>query len=266
MKYPLDNGFLAYEVIGNGIPLLFIHGFPLSRRIWKPQLEGLSDIASIISVDLRGHGESYPFDRPYSMDLLADDCNQLLKDLNIKLPILICGLSMGGYVAFALFRKYPQLFKGMILSSTRSGPDSLEGKVNRDTMIKNVYKNGVAFIAEGMLPKLVSPITMTTKPTLVNNIRNIMLETSVIGVVGALQGMRDRPDSTPILSEIKCPTLIIHGADDQLIPHREAELMNQRITNSNLVVLPESGHLLNMEQSEKYNLVIRDFIRSLSQD
>jgi 3-oxoadipate enol-lactonase len=266
MKYPLDNGFLAYEVIGNGIPLLFIHGFPLSRRIWKPQLEGLSDIASIISVDLRGHGESYPFDGPYSMDLLADDCNQLLKDLNIKLPILICGLSMGGYVAFALFRKYPQLFKGMILSSTRSGPDSLEGKVNRDTMIKNVYKNGVAFIAEGMLPKLVSPITMTTKPTLVNNIRNIMLETSVIGVVGALQGMRDRPDSTPILSEIKCPTLIIHGADDQLIPHREAELMNQRITNSNLVVLPESGHLLNMEQSEKYNLVIRDFIRSLSQD
>lgn len=266
MKYPLDNGFLAYEVIGNGIPLLFIHGFPLSRRIWKPQLEGLSDIASIISVDLRGHGELYPFDGPYSMDLLADDCNQLLKDLNIKLPILICGLSMGGYVAFALFRKYPQLFKGMILSSTRSGPDLLEGKVNRDTMIKNVYKNGVAFIAEGMLPKLVSPITMTTKPTLVNNIRNIMLETSVIGVVGALQGMRDRPDSTPILSEIKCPTLIIHGADDQLIPHREAELINRWITNSNLVVLPESGHLLNMEQPEKYNLVIRDFIRSLSQD
>jgi pimeloyl-ACP methyl ester carboxylesterase len=266
MKYPLDNGFLAYEVIGNGIPLLFIHGFPLSRRIWKPQLEGLSDIASVISVDLRGHGESFPFDGPYSMDLLADDCNHLLKDLNIKRPILVCGLSMGGYATFALFRKYPQLFKGMILTSTRSGPDSPEGKLNRDMMIKNVYKNGVAFIAEGMLPKLVYPIIMTTKPTLVNNIRNIMLETSVKGVVGVLQGMRDRPDSTPILSEIKCPTLIIHGADDQLIPVREAELMNQQIAHSNLVVLPESGHLPNMEQPEKYNLVIRDFILSLSQD
>jgi 3-oxoadipate enol-lactonase len=264
MKYSLDNGFLAYDMIGKGIPLLFIHGYPLSRRIWDPQMQGLSETASMILVDLRGHGESYPFDGPYSMELLADDCKRLLDDLSIKYPILVCGLSMGGYVTLALFRKYPHIFKGMILTSTRSGPDSYEGKANRDIAMHNVHDYGVASIANSMLPKLLSPVTHTSKPNLVNSIQDIMLETSVNGVLGTLQGMRDRPDSTLLLPQIKCPSLIIHGADDQLIPLHEAELMNQRLSNSRLVVIPKAGHLPNMEQPDVYNQAIRDFIRSLT--
>jgi pimeloyl-ACP methyl ester carboxylesterase len=229
-------------------------------------MEGLSDIASVISVDLRGHGESYPFDGPYNMELLAEDCKRLLDDLKIKYPLLVCGLSMGGYVTLALFRKYPSLIKGMILTSTRSGPDSPEGKANRDTAIKNVHEHGVAFIAGNMLTKLVSPGTLTSNPKLVNTIHNIMVETSVNGVEGALQGMRDRPDSTPLLREIKCPVLIIHGADDQLIPLHETEMMNQKLTNSRLVVIPEAGHLPNMEQPDKFNQAIRDIIQSSAQD
>jgi pimeloyl-ACP methyl ester carboxylesterase len=118
MKFQLDNGFLAYDHICKGIPLLFIHEYPLSRRIWEPQTEGLSEFASLISVDLRGHGGSYPFEGQYPMELLAKDCKQLLDNINIKSPILVCGLSMGGYVTMALFRKYPHLFKGMKLTST----------------------------------------------------------------------------------------------------------------------------------------------------
>lgn len=263
MKYQLDNGFLAYDQNGIGIPLLFIHGYPLSRRIWIPQLEGLADIASMITLDIRGHGESYPFVGPYLMDLLAVDCKRLIDALNIKTPILVCGLSMGGYVTFALFRKYPQIFRGMILTSTKPGPDSSDAKRNREVSIKNVREYGVPFIADNMLPKIVSPVTLSAKPDLVNTIRDIMIETSVQGVVGALNGMRDRPDSSPLLPHINIPVLIIHGADDQLIPIQEANSMSQQISNSRLITIPEAGHLPNLEQPEIYNKAIRDFIQSL---
>lgn len=264
MKFKLDNGFIVYERNGIGIPLLFIHGYPLSRRIWKPQMEGLPDAASLISVDLRGHGESYPFEGPYTMDLLADDCKRLLDDLNIKSPIVVCGLSMGGYVAMALIRRYPHILRGVILTSTRSGPDSSEAKRNRDAAIINVREHGVSFIVNNMLPKMVSPMALSSKPKLVDTIHNIMMETSVKGIVGALQGMRDRPDSTPLLSQINYPVLIIHGADDQLISIHEAETMKQQIPDSRLIAIPEAGHLPNLEQPEKFNQAIRVFVQSLA--
>jgi pimeloyl-ACP methyl ester carboxylesterase len=226
-------------------------------------MDGLPDIASIISVDMRGHGESYPFDGTYRMDLLAEDCRRLLVDLHVNAPVVVCGLSMGGYVTLALYRIYPELFKGMILTSTRSGSDSPEGKANRDAGVKNVQVHGVAYIVDNMLPKLVSPVTFASNKPLVNTIDDIMLETSVNGVVGALQGMRDRPDSTPLLSQVQCPVLIIHGADDQLIPVSEAQLMHQQLPGSRLVVIPEAGHLPNLEQSKLFNQAVREFLSSL---
>jgi pimeloyl-ACP methyl ester carboxylesterase len=263
MKFNLENGFLAYNFTGEGIPLLFIHGYPLSRRIWDPQVEALSKIATIITVDLRGHGDSAPFEGSYSMNLLADDCQRLLAYLDIKSPVIVCGLSMGGYITFAFYRKYPGLFKGMILTSTRAGSDSPEGKANRDLGTKNALEYGAPFIADGMVTKAVSPVTLATKPALVKNIREIMAGTSVQGITGALQGMKDRPDSTSLLAEIKCPVLIIHGAEDQLIPIGEAESMKQKIPNSQLVIIPGAGHLVNMEQPEKYNKAVADFILGL---
>jgi pimeloyl-ACP methyl ester carboxylesterase len=226
-------------------------------------MDGLPDIASIISVDLRGHGESYPFDGTYRMDLLAEDCHRLLDDLHVNAPVVVCGLSMGGYVTLALYRIYPELFNGMILTSTRSGSDSPEGKANRDAGVKNVQVHGVAYIVDNMLPKLVSPVTFASNKPLVNTIDDIMLETSVNGVVGALQGMRDRPDSTPLLSQLQCPVLIVHGADDQLIPVSEAKLMHQQLPGSRLVVIPEAGHLPNLEQPELFNQAVREFLSSL---
>jgi 3-oxoadipate enol-lactonase len=264
MRFVLDNGYFAYEQMGDGIPLLFIHGYPLSRKIWRPQLSGLSDIASIIAIDLRGHGESYPFEPPYPMELLADDCQQLVGYLGITRPLVVCGLSMGGYVTMALYRKYPHMFAGMILTSTRSGADSPEGKSNREATVKNVYERGVPYIVDGMLPKLVSPVTLSSRPQLVSSTRRIMLETSVQGVVGASQGMRERPDSSASLSHTSFPVLIVHGADDQLIPVGEAETMRQKIPNSRLVIIPEAGHLPNMEQPEKFNQAVGEFIQTLA--
>jgi 3-oxoadipate enol-lactonase len=263
MKYKLDDGFLAYDQVGEGTPVLFIHGYPLSRKIWLYQMMKLSLDALLFSVDMRGHGESYPFNGPYTMDLLADDCMRLLKSKRIREPIVVCGLSMGGYVTMALYRNYPQIFKGMILTSTRAGADSAEGKISRNATIKNVNESGVAYIADNMLPKIVSRETLSTKPKLVSDIRKIMLETSVQGIVGASLGMRDRPDSTQLLPQISVPALIIHGADDQLISINEAESMHQLIPDSRIVVIPAAGHLPNMEQPDQYTQTVKEFISTL---
>ena len=243
--------------------MLFIHGYPLARKMWNPQLKGLSDIATMLSIDLRGHGDSFPFEGIYSMDILANDCKRLLNDLQIKSPVVVCGLSMGGYVTMALYRNYPELFKGMILTSTRPGPDSTEGKTNRDTAIINAYQDGASFIADTMLPKMFSPVTLSTNPALVKTIHDMMANTSVLGIVGALHGMRERIDSTPLLTQIRCPVLIIHGTDDQLIPLNEAELMAKQIPNSNLVKITAAGHLPNLEQPCIFNEAVRDFLIAL---
>ncbi len=148
MKIYIGNGFLNYEILGSGMPVLFIHGYPLSGKIWDPQMNTLSNHASLITIDLRGHGESYPYEGSYSMDLLASDCKALLDELNIREKVVVCGLSMGGYVAMAMYRNFPGIFKGMILTSTRSGPDSPEVKNNRNIAINQAYQYGANYIAE----------------------------------------------------------------------------------------------------------------------
>jgi 3-oxoadipate enol-lactonase len=263
MKIQIGNGFLAYDKIGKGIPLLFIHGYPLSRKIWTPQMESLSDLATLISVDLRGHGESFAYDGPYSMELLAEDCKKVLEDININQPVLVCGLSMGGYVTMALYRNYPHLIKGLILTSTRAGADSPEAKASREASIKKANDNGSSYIADNMIQKIVAPQTSYSKPDLVRKIHAIMAHTSIQGIVGALHGMMNRSDSTSLLSQISCPTLIIHGTDDQLIPIKEAELMHSQIPNSQMVRIVNAGHLPNLEQPDVFNQALSDFIASL---
>lgn len=262
MKTAIDGGYLISEKFGDGKPILFIHGYPLSRRIWDPQLKELAKYGTIITLDLRGHGESFEFDGAYTMDMLADDCKRILDDQQITTPLIVCGLSMGGYITFALYRKYPELFEAMILTSTRPGSDSAEAKANRDASIKAALERGSIAIADAMIQKIISPTTLTTKPELVETIHEIMANTSTFGIVGALQGMRDRPDSTQILSKINCPVLIIHGEEDQLIPIKEAESMEQQIQNSRLIKIPQAGHLPNMEKPDDYNQALRDFIIS----
>ena len=153
--------------------------------IWLPQMDGLSDVTSLISIDLRSHGDSFPFKGPYSMDLFANDLIRLLDNLNLNIPIVVCGLSMGGYVAMALHRIHPEIFKGMILTSTRPGPDSPEGKANRDASILYAREHGASFIADNLLPKLFSSETLATKPELVKMIRGVMAKTSIQGIIGS---------------------------------------------------------------------------------
>jgi pimeloyl-ACP methyl ester carboxylesterase len=257
---------MAYTDVGRGTPLLFIHGYPLNRHLWEPQVEGLSQEARILAPDLRGHGESQVIPGHYSMEMFADDLNAFLDALSITQPVVVCGLSMGGYVALAFLRKYTTRMAGLILTATRATADSPEARIGRDQAVAMAKEKGVSAIAETMLPKMLSPKTYERKPELVDRVRAIMNHTSLEGVLGDLNGLKQRIDSTPTLSHIKLPTLILAGADDQIIPLKEAQSMQASIPGARLVVIPDTGHLLNLEDPAAFNLAISDFLSRTSQD
>jgi 3-oxoadipate enol-lactonase len=263
MLVRVNNFSMAYNDHGQGQPLLLIHGFPLNRNLWKPQISDLSSVARILAPDLRGHGGSDPVTGPYSMDLLADDCSALLDEIEVEQPAVICGLSMGGYITLAFYRRYPERVAGLILAATRAGADSAVGKANRDKMASLAKEQGASAVADELLPKMLSPRTYATDPELVERVNQILKTNSVEGIVGALMGMKERADSTAMLEEIDVPTLILHGVDDQLIPLAEAETMHAAIEGSQFHAIAEAGHLLNLEQPELFNQAVRDFLQSL---
>ena len=256
----LHDFSMAYSENGEGRPLLFVHGYPLNRRMWQPQIDGLADMARVIAPDLRGHGDSQAVPGPYSMDLLADDLNALLDALHISQTVYLCGLSMGGYVAFAFYRRYAQRLAGLILAATRAAADSAQARASREQAAQTARQQGVAAIVEGMAAKMLSPQTAEQRPALAAQVKEIMLRTSLEGVLGDLEGMKERPDSTPTLSQITIPTLVIHGADDQIIPLAEAQAMQAAIPNAQMEVISGAGHLLNLEQAETFNAAVRGFV------
>jgi 3-oxoadipate enol-lactonase len=264
MLININETRLNIEEKGSGPVLLMLHGYPLSLEMWRPQVDFLSASYKVITFDFRGHGQSDPAPSPYTMNLLASDCAAVLQVLGVERPAVVCGLSMGGYVALAFYREYPSLAGGLILTATRAGADSPEGKINRDKAAALAVEKGTDVVIEGMLPLLLAPKTYDERPGLVRDVEAIMGQTSLEGMVGALMGMKLRPDSTPFLREIAVPTLIIHGADDQIIPTSEPESMHASIPGSTLEIIPDSGHLLNMEQSQLFNQAVQGFLDNFS--
>ncbi|MFQ5436743.1 MAG: alpha/beta fold hydrolase, partial [Anaerolineae bacterium] len=213
-----QNDFtMAFQDSADQIPLVLIHGFPLDSTLWEMQFQGLEGMARVIAPDLRGHGRSDNPAGPYSMGMFADDINGLLDHLGVYRPVILCGLSMGGYIAFEFYRRYPKRVAGLILTATRAAADSKEAKANRDKAAESVKNNGIRPIVEAMLPKLMAPASYEDEE-LVAYVREMMEITSPEGMMGALQAMKNRPDSTPTLKKIKAPTLVIHGEEDQIIP------------------------------------------------
>jgi pimeloyl-ACP methyl ester carboxylesterase len=266
MQTTINNFAMAYTDTGQGPPLLFIHGYPLNRKLWQPQVEGLADTARILAPDLRGHGDSQAVPGPYSMELFADDLNAFLDALAITKPVIVCGLSMGGYVAFAFFRKYAARMAGLILTATRASADSIEARNARDQAAELARQKGISAIVEAMLPRLMSPKTYERQPELVARLREIMEHNSLEGIVGDLMGMKARPDSTPSLAQITIPTLILHGADDPIVPPGEARAMQAAIPGARLEMIPDAGHLPNLENPNAFNQAVRQFIKNLSPD
>jgi 3-oxoadipate enol-lactonase len=251
---------LAFSDAGQGAPVLFVHGYPLHRGMWQPQISDLGNHFRLLAPDLRGHGDSQPVPGIYTMDSLADDLAAFLDCLNVSEPVTLCGLSMGGYISLAFARLYPERLRSLVLAATKATPDTPEARQNRDRQAELALREGVAAVVQGLPERLLAPVTIQTRPDLVDEVRQIMLKTSVEGLTGTLAGMRDRIDSRPFLAELDLPVLVIHGAQDQLIPLQEAQNMSAAIPNARLAVLEAAGHLLNMEQPAAFNAALKDFL------
>jgi 3-oxoadipate enol-lactonase len=257
------NGItMAYSDQGTGLPILFLHAFPLNQTMWAQQVVALASQFRVITVDLRGHGES---DAPlwhYTLDQSADDVSALLDHLAIKQALFV-GLSMGGYILFAFFRKYAARVKGLILANTKAQADTAEGRERRFQMAQTAYKQGPSAIADIMIPKLLSPATLQTKPAVVQNVRAMIENNQISGMAGDLMAMAERPDSLPLLSQISCPTQLIVGELDQATPPSDAKLMAENIPGARLAIIPQAAHLTNLEQPETFNQIVASFASEL---
>lgn len=257
------NGInLAYTDEGRGTPVVLLHAFPQSRAMWTPQVTALSKTHRVIAPDFRGFGESDAPEGPYSLDQYADDINGLLDHLAIAQAPFV-GLSMGGYTLFAVYRRHADRVKALVLADTRAQADTEEGRAGRSAMARTARDKGAGAIAEIMLPKLLSPAALQTKPELVGQVRAAIERTKVSGIAGALMAMAGRPDSVPLLPKISCPTLIITGELDGPTPPADARLMAERIPGASLEIIPQAGHLSNLECPEAFTDAVRSFLRTL---
>lgn len=262
MKARIDDIELAYTDEGRGTPIVLIHGFPLNRTMWDPQIPTLSQGNRVIAPDLRGHGESEAPSGPYLMEVLAYDVRRLLDHLSIDQAV-IAGFSLGGYVTFAFYRKYPERVRALVLADTRPQPDTPEGRQGRMDMANLARNEGASAVADRLLPRLLTPDSLKDRRELVEKVRDMITSTPVKGIAGDLMGLAERPDSLPTLEAISCPTLVIVGEQDALTPPAESQLMAQRIKGSRLELIANAAHLANMEQPEAFNRAVKSFLASL---
>jgi pimeloyl-ACP methyl ester carboxylesterase len=251
---------LAVETRGEGPAVLFVHGYPLDRTIWRDQIDGLEGYRRI-APDLRGLGQSDAPDLGYGMGTYADDLAALLDTLGVD-DVVLCGLSMGGYVVFEFLRRWRHRVRAVILVDTRSEADGAEVRRARDAAAASARESGAGAIADAMLPKLLAAATAERAPEIVDRIRRMITATPVAGIVGALAAMRDRHDSTGLLPMLAgLPTLVIVGEEDVLTPPDAARRMAAAIPGARLVVVSGAGHLPPVERPTETTAAILDFLR-----
>ena len=248
---------LAFDDIGSGVPVVLLHAFPLSREMWQPQRGILADTCRLITPDLPGFGDSPLLGDTFSVDGMADAVAETLDALGVTDPVILGGLSMGGYVAFAFARKYPERLRGLILADTRAEPDDDAAKANRDKMIGLAATSPASAIIEQMLPKLLCPTTHARRPDLVEHVRRMGSAQRPASIIAALQMLRNRPDSRPTLGTVRVPTLVLVGREDVLTPPSMAESMAAGIAGAKLILLEEAGHLSNLEQPIEFSEAVR---------
>lgn len=253
---------LAWEDAGQGPPVVVLHAFPLHRGMWAAQREELARNYRVITPDFRGHGESGLAEEDSTMERLAGDVRGLLDELGLE-RVVLGGLSMGGYVAFAFYRRYAKRVAALILADTRAAADTPEGLKGRYELAGVAEHQGSEAVAERLLTRLFAPITPDRQPAVVAAAREMIRAASPAGIARALRGMAARPDSTALLRKINCPTLVIVGAEDALTPPAEAEALAKAIRGAHLEILGGAGHLSNLEQPAKFTHLLEDFLGSL---
>lgn len=250
---------LYYEVAGNGDPVVLIHGFPLSGEMWSDAVAELADRYRCVVPDVRGLGRSDGEDLA-TMRQYADDIASLLDHLNEPRPVVLVGLSMGGYIAFEFYRRYTRRVRALGLIDTHPRPDAPEKRRERLVSAENTLRQGSIIMADNMLPILFGK---QAPEALRKKWHGIMNTSRPAGIAAALRAMADREDSIPTLSTIRVPTLIVVGEEDVITPPDVAKFMHEHIQGSELHIIPRVGHMAPVEAPEAFTRLLRAFVDGL---
>ncbi len=250
---------LHHETTGEGEPVLFLHGFPFTGALWRPVVERLADGWRCIVPDLRGMGRS-PATGAAGMDDYADDLARLLDTLGETRPVAVVGMSMGGYVAFALARRHPERVRALALVDTRAEPDTEEGARGRLATAERVLREGSRVVADDMVGKL---FAASAPEDLRSRWHAVMAATPPQGVAAALRGMAARPDSLETLRTFGRPVLVVVGAEDTVTPVESARRMAEAVPGARLETLPGAGHMAVVERPDAVAGALRRFLDSL---
>ena len=268
----IDGRNLRYLDRGAGRAIVLVHAFPLSADMWEPQLEALPSGWRAIAPDLRGlggssrvveDGEHLVAVPARAMEDHARDVLALADRLGIE-RFVLAGLSMGGYVAFAVCRLAAARLDGLFLADTRSEADTDEAHANRLQMLHVVGNGGAVGVADVMIPKLLGPTSRRDRTSLVDQVRQLIEANDPEGIADAVRCLMMRPDSTPLLGTIACPVHLVVGREDELTPVVLHEQMRERLDGAGLTVIEAAGHLSNLEQPDAFNRALVRFLTTLS--
>lgn len=254
-------GEVAAEVLGSGHPVLFIPGFPLDHRMWSAQLKLFAQDFQVIAPDLRGFGASAPLVGPASMRAFAEDLIAVMERFAPDTPFTVCGLSMGGYIAWQLVHAWPERIARLILCHTRAAADSPETARGRRLASEGIRQAGPTAFLEAMLERLLGNTTRLQQPELVARVRTWMSEAAPESLRHTLEALAQRPEATPWLERITCPTLVIAGSEDPITPAAEMQELAGRIAGSQFVLLDQVGHLSPCEAPDRFNALLQKFLR-----
>ena len=240
--------------------IILIHGFPFNHEMWKPQIELLKENHRVIAYDIRGHGKSEVGDGQYSIELFVDDLIGLLDHLGIEKTI-VCGLSMGGYIALRAAERNPERFKALVLCDTSSIADSNESKLKRAASIKTIKTEGLDVFAEVFVKAIFSPKSFSTQIPAVKIIKDMILSNPILGVCGTLLALAGRTDTTDSLSKITIPTLVLVGENDNITPLALSQLIHEKISNSEFHIIKDAAHMSNLENTTEFNQYLINFLK-----
>ena len=239
--------------------IIFIHGFPLNKSMWNIQVEALKENYRVIAYDIRGHGNSDAGIDEFFIELFVIDLLRLMEKLKIEKSIL-CGLSLGGYIALNAVLKHPDRFDGLILNDTQCIADTPEIKENRCLAIIRIMKDGVEQYADEIIKNLFAQETFTKNKNVVDAVKEMIISTQKQSLCNTLHALAERKETCDQLSEINIPVLIMVGEEDKITPIAAAQQMHEKILNSKLEIIQQAGHLSNLENPTAFNTHLVSFL------
>ncbi len=253
---------LGFSYIDEGqgpLCIVFLHGFPLTAALWRPQIEALSARHRVIAPDLHGFGASQLPAEPCSLARVADDVADLIAALGLT-EVVIAGLSMGGYVAFELFKRHPQLVMALVLADTKPDPDDQAARQARTRLTELAESEGSAAVTRELLPKLLAEGTRNARPQIERQLREMMESARPAAIAAASRAMAERADSRPLLPKITVPVLVLGGSEDSLTPPEPTRAWARALPHATVEFLEGAGHVSNLERPDEFNRLLSDFL------